>query len=175
MLILRKEQTEGPGSLKIIKETELETVERHLVHLGAGNHRDNMTRLRRFDRHCIVELSEEAFFGLVFLQNDEVLNIAPRGHDRSLRAIANRAIVLGNTRLSANWDLGENLRRMRESLASEDGLKQPLVVCEARDGEQQFGPFYLQDGSHRALAYATFILTNEAHYRPVLAFCSLSS
>lgn len=161
--------------MKIIKETELETVVQHLVHLGAGNHGDNMTRLRRFDHHCIVELTEEDFFGLVFLQSDEVLNIAPRSYDRTLRAVAKRAMVLGDDRLSANWDMGENLRRMHESLVDQDGLKQPLVVCEARDGEQQFGQFYLQDGSHRALAYATLILTNEAHYRPVLAFCSLSS
>ena len=99
MLIFRKEQTEGPGSLKIVKETELETVEQHLVHLGAGNHRDNMTRLRRFDHHCIVELTEEDFLGLVFLQSDEVLNIAPRGYDRTLRAAAKRAIMLGDARV----------------------------------------------------------------------------
>lgn len=161
--------------MKIIKDTDLETVEQHLIHLGSGNHRDNMMRLGRFDRHCIVEFAEEDFFRLVFLQNDEVLKIAPRGSERTLRAVAQRAILLGDARLSANWDLGDNLRRMRESLARDDGLKQPLVVCEARDGEQQFGPIYLQDGSHRALAYATLILMNEAHYLPLSAFCSLSS
>ena len=85
--------------MKIVKETELETVEQHLVHLGAGNHRDNMTRLRRFDHHCIVELTEEDFLGLVFLQSDEVLNIAPRGYDRTLRAAAKRAIMLGDARV----------------------------------------------------------------------------
>jgi len=161
--------------LRIIKDADLETVEQHLIHLGSGNHHDNMMRLGRFDRHCIVEFAEEDFFRLVFLQNDEVLKIAPRGSDRTLRAVGRRAILLGEVRLSPNWDLGENLRRMRECLAKDDGLKQPLVVCEARDGEQQFGPFYLQDGSHRALAYATLILTNEVHYLPLSAFCSLSS
>jgi hypothetical protein len=161
--------------LKIIKEADLETVEQHLVHLGAGNHRDNMMRLRRFDRHGIVEFAEEEFFGLVFLQNDEVLKIAPRGYDRTLRAVAKRAILLGEVRLSANWDLSENLRRMRESLAKDSLLNEPLVVCEARDGEQQHGPFYLQDGAHRALALATLILLDEAHYKPQSAFCSVSS
>lgn len=162
--------------MKIIAEAELETVEQHLVHLGAGNHRDNMTRLRRFDRHCIVEFSEEDFFGLVFLQNDDVLRIAPRGYDRTLRAVAKRAILLRDARLSANWDLGENLRRLRERISKHSLLlKEQLVVCEAHDGEQQHGPFYLQDGSHRALAFASLILLNEAPYSPQSAFCSVSS
>lgn len=160
--------------MRILKEAELETVEQHLVRLGGGNHRDNMTQLRRFDRHCIVQFAEEEFFGLVFLQNDEVLKIAPRGYDRTLHAVAKRAISLGDVRLSSNWDLSENLRRMRESLSGESGPNEPLVACEARDGEQQYGPFYLQDGSHRALAFATLILLNEARYNPQSAFCSVS-
>jgi hypothetical protein len=161
--------------LKIVKEVELERVEQHLVHLGAGNHRDNMMRLRRFDHHCMVEFAEEDFFGLVFLQNDEVLSIAPRGYDRTLRAVAKRAIVLGEAKLSANWDLSENLRRMRKSLADDSAPIEPLVLCEARDGEQQYGRFYLQDGSHRALAFATLVLLNEAPYKPQSVFCSASS
>ena len=161
--------------MRIIKEVGLNTVEQHLLQLGAGNHRDNMMRLRRFDRHCSMELAEEDFFGLVFLQNDEVLKIAPRGYDRTLRTVAERAITQGEARLSGNWDLGKNLRRMRESLAEGNAPREPLVICEARDGEWQFGPFYLQDGAHRALASATLILLNETPYKPQSAFCSLSA
>ncbi|MGA3050049.1 MAG: hypothetical protein ABSD67_25830 [Terracidiphilus sp.] len=159
----------------MIEQADLEIVGRHLLHLGAGNHRDNMTRLRRFDHHCSMELAEEDFLGLVFLQNDEVLQIAPRGRNRTLRAVAERAITQGEARLSENWDLGENLRRMRKSLADGNVPREPLVICEASDGEQQYGLFYLQDGAHRALAFATLILLNETHYAPLLAFCSLSA
>ena len=45
----------------------------HILRMGGGNHPDNMKRLTRFEFHCTDELAEEDFFGLVFLQNDEVL------------------------------------------------------------------------------------------------------
>jgi hypothetical protein len=164
----------GAIQMIMIEQIGLEVVENHLLQLGAGNHRDNMTRLRRFECHCSMALTEEEFYRLVFLQNDEVLRIAPRGYDRTLRAVAERAISLEQPRLSANWDLAENLRRMREKLSKENFVQEPLVICEARDGEQQHGPFYLQDGSHRALACATLVLLNERKYERQIAFCSMS-
>jgi hypothetical protein len=160
--------------MRIIEQTRLEVVENHLLRLGAGNHPDNLARLRRIEFHCSVELTEDDFFGLVFLQNTEVLRIAPRGADRTLRTIAMRAVDLGHPTLSGNWDLAENLRRMRGKLGGANIFLEPLVICESRDGEQQFGPFYLQDGSHRALACATLILLNEAQYERQIAFCSMS-
>jgi len=152
----------------------LEAIENHLLRLGAGNHCDNIARLRRFECHCSVALVEKEFFELVFLQNDEVVRIAPRGDDRTLRAVAERTINLGQPRLGANWDLAENLRRMREKLGNGSIFQEALVVCEARDGEEQYGPWYLQDGSHRALACATLMLLNEAEYERQLAYCSMS-
>jgi hypothetical protein len=159
--------------MKIIEQVQLGVVEHHLRELGAGNHSDNMQCLARFGYHSIVSLTEDEFFGLVFLQNDEVLSIAPRGFDRTLRAVAQRAIALGQPRMSDNWDLTKNLSRMREKLNNSENLQQPLVICEASVGEQQFGPFYLQDGSHRALARATLMLLNEAAFEQQIAFCSM--
>ncbi|MGC1295765.1 MAG: hypothetical protein WA869_12075 [Alloacidobacterium sp.] len=119
-------------------------------------------------------VSTEEFFELVFLQNNEVLSIAPRGCDRTLRTAAERAIKLGQPRLSANWELAENLRRMREKFGRESIFAEPLVICEACDGEEQYGPLYLQDGSHWALECATLMVLKEAQYEPQIAFCSMN-
>jgi hypothetical protein len=122
-----------------------------------------------------VSLLAEEFLGLVFLQNDEVVRIAPRGDDRTLAAVARRAISLGQPRLTANWNLAENLCRMREKLASASNIfGNALVICEARGGEEEYGPWYLQDGSHRALACAMLMLLNEAQYERQIAYCSMS-
>ncbi len=164
----------GDGPNDTIEHTKQEVIENHLLRVGGRNHRDNMERLRRFECHCSVSLVEEEFFKLVFLQNDDVLRIAPRGGDRTLRAVARRAINLRHPRLAANWDLAENLRRMREKLCTGSIFREALVICEARDGEEQYGPSYLQDGSHRALACATLMLLNEAQYEQQSAYCSMS-
>jgi len=157
-----------------IERVSLEVIENHFLRLGGGNHCDNMKRLRRFEWHCSVSLVEEEFFGLVFLQNDEVIRIAPRGDDRTLQAVARRTISLGQPRLTANWNLSENLSRMRKELGRSGIFRDALVICEARDGEEEYGPWYLQDGSHRALACATLMLLNEAQYEPQIAYCSMS-
>lgn len=160
--------------MKVLSQTGIEEIEGHLVRLGAGNHPDNLNRLMRFEFHCTIALAEQDFLGLVVLQNGEVLPISPRGYDRTLRAVAERAIKLGQPKLSNNWDLEANLQRMREKLGRENILRERLVICESRNGEERFGPFYLQDGSHRALAYATLILLGEAQYEEQVAFCSMS-
>ncbi len=116
------------------KDVNLDTIEKHLLRLGGRNHFDNMVRLRRFERHCSMSLTGKELFELVFLQNDEVMRIAPRGDDRTLRAVAKRAIALGYPRLASNWDLADNLRRMRNKLREGIIFQEALVVCEARDG-----------------------------------------
>jgi hypothetical protein len=157
-----------------IARVDLEIIEKSLLRLGRGNHDDNMKRLRRFECHCSVSLFEEEFFGLVFLQSDEVVEIAPRGDDRRLQAVAKRAISLGQPKLSGNWNLAENLDLMREKLRNESISQEPLTICEAKDGEEAHGPWYLQDGSHRALAYSTLVLLQEIEYFPQKAYCSMS-
>ena len=157
-----------------IEQVSLEEIESHLLRLGGGNHGDNMRRLRRFECHCSVSLAEEEFFGLVFLQNDEVVRIAPRDGERTLGAVARRAISLGQPGLTANWNLAENLCRMREKLGRGSIFGDALVICEARDGEEEYGLWYLQDGSHRALACATLVLLNEGQYERQIAYCSMN-
>jgi hypothetical protein len=112
-----------------IGDVSLDTIEKHLLRLGGGNHYDNIARLRRFERHCSMSLAEKEFFELVFLQNDDVNWIAPRGDDRTLRAVAKRAIHLGHPRLDANWDLAENLRRMRNKLGEGSIFQEALVFA----------------------------------------------
>lgn len=160
--------------MTLIEPTSLEVIENHLMRMGRGNHSDNMKRLRRFECHCSVRLVEREFFELVFLQTPEVRNIAPPGADRTLRAAAKRTINLGQPKLSDNWDLAENLHRMREKLGQGNTFQEALVVCESRNGEEKWGPWYLQDGSHRALACATLMLLNEAQYVYQIAYCSMS-
>jgi hypothetical protein len=158
-----------------VEPVSLEVIANHLMHLGGGNHDDNIRRLRRFECYCSVSLSAEEFLGLVFLQNDEVVKIAPRGDNRTLAAVAKRAISLGQPRLTANWNLAENLYRMRQKLASRGNIfGEALVICEAKDGEEEYGLWYLQDGSHRALACATLMLLSEAQYDCQIAYCSMS-
>jgi hypothetical protein len=157
----------GPASLDVI--------DAHLRRLGGGNHADNMERLGRFECHRLVSLLEREFFELVFLQCDDVVRIAPRGGNRTLHAVAERAVNLEQPRLADNWDLADNLRRMRDKLGKMSIFGEALVVCEARDGEERYGSWYLQDGSHRALACATLMLLNEVHYEPQNAYCSMSN
>jgi len=157
-----------------IGQVDLNVIEESLLRLGGGNHADNMKRLSRFQCHCYVLLSEKEFLGLIFLQNDEVTPIAPRGHDRKLQTVAERAIRLGQPTLSPNWKLSENLDLMRKKLETGSIFGETLTICEARDGEEAHGPWYLQDGSHRALAYATLVLLHEETYSERTAYCSMS-
>jgi hypothetical protein len=120
-------------------------------------------------------LVKQEFFDLVFLQNHEVQRIAPTGQDRTLRAVAQRAIDLRHPHLSNKWDLAANIKRMRNQFAGCEVLVEPLALCEAADGERQYGRWYLQDGSHRALAYATLILLGEAPYAEQRAYFAMSN
>lgn len=160
--------------MTLIENSSLEAIEQHLQSLGGGNHPDNMNRLGRFECHCLVSLTEEEFFQLVFLQCERTMKIAPRCGSRTLREVARRAINLGQPNLGANWDLGERLQQMRGALRAGNTSESALAVCEARNGEEQYGPWYLQDGSHRALAYATLILLNEVQFGQQRAYCSMS-
>ena len=157
-----------------IRLISLDEIEGHLSRLGRGNHCDNLKRLQRFAYFGSVTLGEAEFLNLVFLQNGEVARIVPERQDRKLRSVAQRAINLGQPRLSDNWDLAENLDRMRNKLGNRGGRLEPLVLCEARDGEEMYGHWYIQDGSHRALGYATLLLLKEVCYDDQEAYCAMS-
>lgn len=125
-------------------------VESHLAQLGAGNHVDNLKVLRSFPRFYRFALNRAEFRGLVFLQNSEVHPICPPGEGRTLWSVAQRAVTAGPLRMSANWDL----RQLREKFSSVYGsgaVKLPAVaIRDAGITEARHGPWYLQDGAHRA-------------------------
>lgn len=150
-------------------KTTLQEIERLLIELGSGNHFDNMRVISRYSRFYRMEaISEAEFFGLVFLQNREVAAIAPPGEDRRLRAVAHRALQHMSERFSDNWDIASI--RQRFSLAALP--LPPLVLRDTLDSERQHGEWYLQDGSHRALAYAMAVLNKEASFTPQIAYCA---
>lgn len=152
---------------------KLDEIEKHLRHLGAGNHSDNMACLRQFQCYLCIAMNEEDFLDTVFLQNYEVQTIAPQGRSRTLRDVARRAIDSKLRVLSLNWDLDRNLERMRSQLASGGICLDSLVLRETRTGEKEHGAWYVQDGSHRSLAYAMLVLMGEVQYVQQIAFCAM--
>ncbi len=159
--------------MTVIRPMKLDEIEEHLIRLGAGNHSDNMARLRQYQCYLCMAMNEDDFLSTVFLQNEEVLTIAPRGDSRSLRNVASRAIDSKLRVLSSNWDLNRNLERMRRQLASGDICLDSPVLCETRTSEKKHGAWYLQDGSHRSLAYAMLVLMGEVQYGQQIAFCAM--
>lgn len=140
---------------RIKKSITPQDIEAHLVALGGGNHRDNMVQVRAHARHYLLELSTEELLDVVFLQTDGVIELAPRGGDRRLRAVARRAMALGSRRLGPNWDLGE----IRGRYAAATHPLPALLLRDARGSEcDHGGTWYLQDGCHRALAQAIAII-----------------
>jgi hypothetical protein len=131
-----------------------------------------MRVLGDFPYHFLLELSEEDFFNLVFLQSSEVAAICPPGEDRTLRVVASRAVHCTKRRLGPNWDLDEVIHRTDEMICKSILSVGPFFLRDARDSERAFGARYLQDGSHRALGYAMAILTDRTHYAPFNAFCA---
>lgn len=125
-----------------------------------------------FPRHFLTELFEKDFFDLVFLQSSDIAAICPREQDRTLRAVAYRAVHSTKRQLSPNWDLDQVNCRIEELLCTPAPSISPLFLRDARDSERVFGRWYLQDGSHRALGYAVAVLTHRTPYSPVNAFCA---
>lgn len=157
---------------QIVRVATVDEIEALLLDLGGGNHPDNMQALRKFRTFALVDLEELDFFHLVFLQNDEVLSICPRGQDRTLGAVARRATTARNRRLSPNWDIDAIVARAKERLNSL--AHRPLVLREARESESQHGSWYIQDGAHSALGHALALLSGDASYSLVRAYCATS-
>jgi hypothetical protein len=161
------------------RRTTIEEIEAHLLSLRGGNHEDNMKVVRHFPRHYSLLLAEHDFMDLVFLQTKTLSKIAPAESDRRLRAVAQRASQLSPTEsnLGRNWDIAASLERFRASYLSQSDCHLPdFVLRDPRGSERDWAPdgWYLQDGSHRALAYCITILTGEMQYSPQRAFCATS-
>lgn len=154
----------------IVREkATLQQIESLLVDLGSGNHEDNLRVLRAYSRYYLVELTEAEFMNLVFLQNDHVSKICPRGEDRALRTVSQRALQLRNSILHANWNLAEVENRTRDHLQSGSDIR-PIVLRPACPSERCYGDWYIQDGSHTALGYAMALTSGETTYAPVSAY-----
>jgi len=91
--------------MEIIRQSDFDEVIKYLEDLGSFNYKDTQKNLGAYSYYYFVRITEDEFWSLVFLQITEVLQIAPKDHDRRLRAVAERAVMLGNIRLSVNWDL----------------------------------------------------------------------
>lgn len=155
----------------------LEQVEKHLLHLGGGNHLDNMRRLTAFPSFFLVELEEGDFWNLVFLQNEDVLPLAPVGSDRRLRAVAARALGNPEAVLSPNWSLSRIAdHTMAQNPAKPDFSVEPLALRDASVSERHDGgTWYIQDGNHRALGYAMAVLGSGVPYQNQFAYCATVS
>lgn len=154
-------------------------IENHLHELGGGNHADNMAVVRDFPRHYLFTLTEQDFMNLVFLQNKEVSKIAPPDTDRRLKAVAQRAHNLPSSEasLSSNWNISDIVAQFKQSDFREPDFQlRAFLLRDVRSSESSWSPngWYLQDGSHRALAYCMAILAGEVGYRPQFAYCATS-
>jgi hypothetical protein len=156
----------------VIRSVTIPEIERDLLAMGGGNHKDNMEVISRFPEHYVVELSEDEFFSLVFLQVRELSIICPPGEDRTLRAVATRAIASSQRKLGENWDLDVIENRTREFLHSTSTQLAPLFLRDAHDSECRHGSWYLQDGCHRGLGYAMAVVSGSIGYSPATAICS---
>jgi hypothetical protein len=156
----------------------VDEIETHLKSLGAGNHLDNMKVVRSFPNHYLLSLEKEEFMDLIFLQSHEVAKIVPSETDRRLRVVAQHARGLSaiESRLSGNWNILANLSRLQKSILHDLALPLPaFLLRDVRGSESCWSNgWYLQDGSHRALAYCMMILAGEVNYRCQLAFCATS-
>jgi hypothetical protein len=160
-----------------LRSAEIKEIEQHLIELGSGNHSDNLAQVRAFPRHYLVRLTEEEFMQVVFLQTRAISKIAPAGHDRRLRAVATRATALTDDEmnLGGNWNIRETLIRLEQYDFRAEGFSLPaLLLRDTRGSESDWAPqgWYLQDGSHRALAYCVKIVSQETRYQPQSAFCA---
>lgn len=157
----------------------IEEIIKHLTELGAGNHPDNVANIHALPRYYLISLAEDEFMDLVFLQTETLSKIVPADADRRLKAVAQRASELPptETNLGSNWDIAAMLARFRQTDYRQRNYRLPaLVLRDTRSSECHWAPngWYLQDGSHRALAYCMTILAGEIQYFQQLAFCATS-
>ena len=162
----------------MIRRVTIDEIEAHLRALGGGNHEDNMKIVREFPRHYILTLVEPDFQSLVFLQRRILSKIVPTDSDRRLAAVARRASQLSPTaaNLGSNWDIGATVTRFREMYPGRSCRLPALVLRDTRGSERRWvaDGWYLQDGSHRALAYCMAIVAGEMQYSPQPVYCATS-
>jgi hypothetical protein len=138
--------------------------------MGGGNHVDNMGGIRGFSYFFECHLSKEEFVCLAFLANESVRDIVPRGQDRRLAAVAERAAALGSVKIGSNWDLVK-VRERTARMLLQDLPPTHLLLRDVRGGERDYGAeWYLQEGCHRALGFAIAVREGTTRYSPWPAY-----
>jgi hypothetical protein len=160
--------------MKIISSATIEELLRSVESLDRKRNEYTADAVTKFNNFYMVELAEQDFWNLVFLQNEEVLRIAPRGEDRSLKPVVRRALALSldAQKLSGNWDIGDILSRSREYIHEKSISVPPISLLEmAYQGHRnQIPPMYIQDGNHRCLGKGMVLSLCEIHYTPIQAY-----
>lgn len=154
--------------MEIMRKSSFGEIEKHLVQLGAGNHEDNVESLIKFKHFYEVKLSKDEYFEIVFLA--DIKGITPKHMDRRLKVVAERALeLIINSKdlfLQGNWDLSKLQTEFIEKYGAEEIPCLPnIVIRDTRCSEKDYGArWYIQDGCHRALAYAISIIKGEKKY-----------
>ena len=136
-----------------------------------GNSTDNRDSLKSYTHLYATCVTEACFWALVFLDNHETHDLVSNG--RSLRAAAKRALEMNDAELSENWNLATVKATFNER--SDTSKWGPIFLRPATPGERPHGRWYIQDGSHRCLAYAMHILKNNCSYIPLFAHVASNS
>lgn len=164
--------------MEIVGAVKWPVIEQHLIDLGAGNHKDNVENLRPFPNFYQIELAKEEFLNLVFLAIPTLEPIVPKYEDRRLIAVAKRAVNAmaegANVNYDNNWNLEVLIKIFNEKYNHEGQIILPeLVIRDTRNSEKYFNAeWYIQDGCHRALAYAIAIEKGDLSYSPQKVYCA---
>ncbi len=159
-----------------IEKVSPKMIVEHLDKLGNGNCYGNIVELGLYPgafgfNYYLVEITESAFYGLVFQHSTSLSGLVPDPQDRPLKIAAQNALIvlLSKQKLNSNWDLEDIVKKTTEWLDKSIPLP-ALALRDSRGSELETGKWYLQDGCHRALGYAMVMQRDGLVYKPVKAY-----
>lgn len=115
-----------------------------------------------------VELARDLFMRLVVVAAPGSRPLLPVREPRLLQHVAGRAVEVAST-YRGPWKM-RYILELRAGLAGGDRFPDLLILREKVDGEPAEGSLYLQDGNHRAIAYAMALIADGCEYVPVRAY-----
>ena len=115
-----------------------------------------------------VELPRDLFMRLVIVDARGSRPLLPPDKPRLLKHVAERTLEVASS-YDGPWNMHYILELSR---TFSTGLPCPdsLILREKVDGEPAEGSLYLQDGNHRAIAYAMALIADGCEYVPVRAY-----
>ncbi len=138
---------------------------------GQGNKENNVRSIEKYRNHYEVDLSQDIFFGLCFIEIEATKCITTSG--RKLKNVASltlkRLDVVAGT---PNWDFNKIFQTTTECMKNNPNFDiSPIVLLDNDSAKKHGCTFYIQDGNHRCLGYAMYLLKNkDAKYVPIKAF-----